>query len=448
MITSKQNNPGAARFGLVLLSVAFLLAGVQPAAAVPQIMNDYGDQMAWRSAEINSMGGTGVALYRGGMSNIFNPAFLADEESVRIDLGFSLDQEHEDRFVPLFNSFDSFVEDAAIASNRFHYWQSNFALAQRLNTEGMPVTLGLSLTDRNPFQYNFYEEVRNPAFYPEGDRDVLIEEREFEVSGTLRNLSMGAGLELHERFSLGATVHYAFGKRKETTSVSDNWEEDGSYRIEEEMDLEGLNFTLGLKSTLNNRMEIGFAWESQLLAEGDTSGEMHFANPDSVFTSVSIALSDTYFRYPNIFRGGLTFRPRTDPKTVFTMELEYIPWDEMADSRFPGYDNPRNLQDTKDVRIGLEHTFYNGSPMRFGFRHANSYLDRDASCSFFTAGVGIPYSKGMFSASLELGKVVSIQDHIFPYVPSEELDEAYEADPQARVVDTRFRLGVGYSLSY
>ena len=447
MITSKQKNLGSAVPSLVLFSVFFLLVGVHPAAGVPQIMTEYGDQFAWHGAEINGMGGTGTALYRGGLSNIFNPAFLAEEQSVRLDAGFSLDQEHEDRFVPLFDSFDSYVTDMAIASNRYHYWQSGFSVAQRLNGEGRPVTVALSLTDRYPFQYNFYEEVRNPEFYPVEDRDILMEEREFEVSGALRNLSLGAGVELHERFAVGAAVHYAFGTRTETITLRDNWEEDGSYRFEEEMDLQGVNFTLGLKGKLNNRVDVGFAWESQLSADGGTDGEMHYADPDSNFTSMSISLDDTYFRYPNIFRGGVTFRPRTDPATVFTIELEYIPWHEMADSRYPGYDNPRNLEDTKDVRIGLEHTFYNGMPLRFGFRHANSYLDRDAHCSFFSAGIGVPYQMGMFSASLELGKVTNDQVHIFPY-DSDEFGDAYTAAPQARVEDTRFRLGVGYSLSF
>ena len=447
MINSKQKNPGTERILPVLLSVAFLLAGVLPASAVPALMTDYGDQFAWRGAEINGMGGTGSALYRGGLSTIYNPAFLVDEESVRLDVGFSLDQEHEDRFVPLYDAFESYVTDAAIASNRYHYWQAGFGFAQRLNSEGKPVTVGVSLTDRYPFHYNFYEEVRNPEFYPVEDRDYVLEERNYEVSGALRDLSVGAGLELNEMFSVGAAVHYAFGTRTETISLSDNWEEDGSYRIEQDMELDGVNFTLGVKTVVNERLELGVAWESQLKATGDTSGEMHFANPDSVFTSVNISLDDTYFRYPNIFRGGLTFRPRTDPRTVFTMEVEYIPWEEMVDTRYPGYDNPRHLEDTRDVRVGLEHTFYNGVPLRFGFRHANSYLDRDAHCSFFTAGGGVPYGNGMISVSVELGKLTSVQEHVFGYDAS-EFGDAYHADPVATVEDTRFRVGVGYTLSY
>ena len=59
------------------------------------------------------MGNTGAALYRGGMSNIYNPAFLIGEESHRLDMGLSLDQQHEDRFVPIFDGFQSFVADVS-----------------------------------------------------------------------------------------------------------------------------------------------------------------------------------------------------------------------------------------------------------------------------------------------------------------------------------------------
>ena len=129
MINCKLNKPDAVKTGLVLLSLSVLLAGALPAFGVPQIMSPYGDQMTWRTAEVNGMGGTGVALYRGGISAVFNPAFLTEAEATRVAAGLALDQEHEDRFLPLFDGFDNYVTDAAIASNRFHYWQGGLGLA-------------------------------------------------------------------------------------------------------------------------------------------------------------------------------------------------------------------------------------------------------------------------------------------------------------------------------
>ena len=447
-MSTRMTSGTTARGGLVFLGLLAMIAAACPAAAAPQIMSDYGDQMPWYSTEINAMGGTGAALYRGGISNILNPAFLAEETSYRLDLGLSLDQEAEDRFQPLFDSFDNYVADAAIASNRQQYWQTGFGFAARVLQERFPMTVAVSLTDRYPFGYTFDEELRSPFIHNDPtERDQILEDRVYEVSGTLRDLSLGVGLDLGERFSLGAAMHYAFGTRKVVARVRDQHiplgEDDRSYRNETEFDLSGVNWTLGLRGQLNERVEVGIAWESQLSADGTFSDSRHTATPDTTIMSEY----EGYYRYPNSYRAGLTFRPRTDPRTTFSLEVEYKPWSEMADSEHPGYDNPRNLADVTDVRVGLEHLFYNGMPLRFGFRYLESYADKEASASVFSAGLGMPFGDGMFSFSLELSKITSIQDHIFGY-PDDYLGDAYLADPQARVEDTRFRLGAGYKLNF
>ena len=86
-MTNRQSNTlEASMLRLTVLTCLLLLAVAGPAWSVPQIMTEYGDQMPWLGADINAMGGTGAALYRGGMSNIFNPAFLATAKSHRLDL--------------------------------------------------------------------------------------------------------------------------------------------------------------------------------------------------------------------------------------------------------------------------------------------------------------------------------------------------------------------------
>jgi|GEM_PF-1351937 len=449
MINRMMNNPGLKKVCLALLTLLWMLAAALPASAVPQIMTEYGDQMGWRQTDVNAMGGTGTALYRGAMSNIFNPAFLVLEENSRFDASLSLDQEHEDRFQPLFDNFNSWVADAGIASNRNHYWQTGFGIASRLGNTDTPLTASLSLVDRYPFQYRFDEELRNPSPYnPQGDepaRDMIIEDRMRKVTGTLRNLSVGVGVGVDERIQIGGAVHYAFGTRTETRSVTDYVDADGddSYHHVDEFAMNGINFSLGLRGVITERVEVGIAWESQLSATGDLQKTQWEAATDTTVETTESA----YYRYPNIYRAGLTFKPQTDPRTVFSIELEYIPWKEMADSQHDGYQNPQNLDAVTDVRIGLEHTFYNNVPLRFGFRHFNSYRDRDASSSVFSAGTGIPFGNGMFSASLELSKITSIQEHQFPY-PDEYFGDNFVSDPAARVEDTRFRLGVGYSVNF
>jgi len=65
-----------------LLMGSVLLVCASTAHAVPQLMTDYGDQVGWVSAESNAMGATGASVYRGGLSNIFNPAYLAMEKEL------------------------------------------------------------------------------------------------------------------------------------------------------------------------------------------------------------------------------------------------------------------------------------------------------------------------------------------------------------------------------
>ena len=446
MINRMRSKPSTGWAGSLLILLAVASVAV-PAGAVPQIMTAYGDQMPWLQADINAMGGTGTALYRGGMSNMFNPAFLVWEEGSRLDAGVCLDQEHEDRFQPLFDTFESYVTDAAIATNREHYWNTGFGAATRLGHGERPVVVGIALADRYPFQYRFWEELRNPSPYTPGSgepaRDQIIAQREREVTGTLRDLSVGVGYGVDEIISIGAAAHYAFGTRKDVMTERDLVDEDNSYNNIDEFEMNGVNFTVGLRGRVNERIEVGLAWESQLNVDGDRTVE-NYANDTGATTTDTWS---SYVRYPNRYRAGLTFRPRTDPRTVFTMEVELVEWSELADSEIPGYDNPQNLKDGKDVRIGLEHTFYNGMPIRFGFRHFDSFADREVSASVFSAGVGMPLGGGMLSGSLELSKLTAVLTHQFSY-PEDYFGDAYYSDPQARVEDTRFRVGVGYSVNF
>ena len=455
MNTNRLHNEGALQAGRpavrrMLPGVAAMLAVVMVAGAGfagPQLTSAYGDQLGWISAEINAMGGSGTALYRGGYSTVFNPALLSRASGYRLDGGLALDQEHEDRFQPLFDSFDSYVTDAAIASNRHHYFDTGFALAGRPGGEDSPFGVGLSLTERYPFNYTFTEELRNPSPYPPGTgepaRDAIIAERTREVSGALRDLSVGVGFEVNDRVSVGAAAHYGFGTRTEVMRSRDFVIPQDSYNHKSAFDMNGVNFTLGAHGVINERIEVGVAWESKLSADGDWTQTDYEAATDTTIET----MSDAYYKYPQTFRAGLALRPRTDPRTVFTMEMEYKTWSDMEDWRVPGDDNPQLLEDTTDVRIGVQHEFYNGMAARFGFRHIESYADRDASTSVFSAGVGAPLGGGMFSASVELAKLTTIQAHQFDY-PTDYFGDSFVVDPIARVEDTRFRIGAGYKVEF
>ena len=445
MKTSKHSFPSGVAAVVTATLISLALAG--QAGAGPQLTTKYGDQFSWYGAESAAMGGTGAAIYRGGLSTVFNPAFLVVETGKRMDGGIVLNQEHEDRFQPLFDSFDSWVIDAAIASNRSHSFQSDFGFARRVGSGPRAVAFGISLTDRLPFNYSFNEELRNPSPYPPGSgepaRDMLIAMRERKVTGTLHALSFGAAAETSEKVSVGAAFHYNFGTRNEETSSIDldNAGTNESYRSSQELKLAGLSASAGLRAQVNERLDLGFAVESNLKATGNWR-QQGFVAATSAVTDTT---TNAFYDYPWCARAGLAFRPRNDLPTIFTIDVEYRPWSDLRDGT---QDDPSTmLQDSADVRLGVQHTFYNGMPLRFGFRHINSYADRDAGMTAFTAGTGAKVGEGRLSASFELTKLTGVLAHQFPY-PTNYFGDSFVTDPMARVEDTRLRVGVSYAMEF
>lgn len=419
---------------LAVIACGAALGLAAPAALAGSALNFlYGEPETFIGAEINAMGGTGAAVFRGGASNVLNPALLTGVEGYRLDLGLSLDQRHEDRFTPLWDSFGNYVVDTAIASNRQHSFGTGFGFAADLEKYGLPLAAGISLIDRYDFGYDFEEEIRNPTTYTDG-RDQILQERGLEVEGVLRDLSLGVAWEADPRFSFGAAVHYAFGDRDEHWLVRDF--EDPASGLDErrEFDMSGVNFSLGTSVALDERLTLGFSWETPLTVDGDADTTLApFAAPLEDYPG------EGEVEYPSRYRFGMAYYPRNELRTVFTVDMILSRWSDLTDDRFA--EDPV-LEDTYDVRIGLQHVFYNGVPLRFGFRHVDSYADFEAGRSTFTAGIGKPLAAGMIDVSVELGKITYNQEHWFEY-PAD-----YESAADARVEETNFRLGVGYRVDF
>jgi len=431
-------NPVVVLMPLVLIHVASLLVlAALPAAAVPYVDSEYGSQAFFLSPEINAMGGTGVALYRGGLTSIYNPAFLVIEEAQRFDISFSAEVQTEDRYVPLYDSFQSIVVDTDIASNRNNYFYGALGYARRLISGSTPVTLGLSLTERYPFNYTFEEEIRDPDSFSD-PRDRILEDRAYEVDGALRFLSAGLAVGLDEVFALGGSVNYAFGEREEVWRSRHFLSPAESFHETISFSQDGVNFALGARLKASERWEFGLSWESRLKVSGSQTREITYGvAPDSV----QIASERHSVKYPYILSGGLAYRPRNIPRTVFTLDLVFSNWSELEDTREVPSDFV-NLRDTLDYRFAIQHSFYNGVPVWFGFRHLNSYANQEANANYFSAGLGMHFVKGLLEFSVEIGKIVSEQEHLFEY-PS-----GFEVEPTARVEDSTFRFGFGYRISW
>ena len=415
----------------VLLALVLLLAGAGSAVAgqVPDVR--YGQAESFLHPEIDGMGGTGTAVFHGGFATVTNPALLSAAAGWRVDGGAALSQDHEDRFQPLYDSFNSYVTDTAIASNRHHFFDSGFAVARSL---GGPFAMGASLTTAYAYDYEFGEELRDPDSFAD-PRDRILEERVWKLDGSLRDAAAGLSWQVGPHVALGAAFHYVFGTIDDDRDRRFFLSPEDSYSDHASWDADGIRATYGVLIDAGTRLDLRFAVTTPMDVSGDVTTISATASPDTVVGSVV----GRKVRYPKQFRAGLAYYPRSRPRTVFAADVVWTEWSELADDAAP---DQRPLEDTMDVRLGVRHTFYNGVPVTFGFRRVDSYADNAAGTSMFTGGVGIPYQQGMFSVDVELSKVTSVQEHVFPY------PAGYSTAPTARVESTRFRVSAGFRYQF
>ena len=125
-----------------------------------------------------------------------------------------------------------------------------------------------------------------------------------------------------------------------------------------------------------------------------------------------------YYRYPNIFRGGLTFRPRTDPRTVFTIEagIHALERDRATASMSWPRMNPQNLDKTWTSASVWSTRSTTGCPCGSVSATSTAMPTGTPVRRIFTGGNGHSLSAaGCCPFRWRLSKITSVQEHQFPY---------------------------------
>ena len=405
---------------LALLGPA-LFAG--SAHALTTLDAAYGTPWDAESAKVAAMGSVGTALFQGSGNLISNPAMLAQMESrFLVELNGGIFQANEDRFQPLYNSFDSYVTDTVIASNRNSYGQFQGGVLFRLSKD-RKMTLGVGIFDRYLFDYDYFEEVRDPSPFVD-TRDAVIQVRDYKVQGRLHSITAGYGMELIPQLSLGLGVNYYYGTLDHRVSTStmpiyeDTFLSDpGSSAFDH--DLSGWSVSLGLEGTVSERVDLGVSFESAFTAEGAITSQ------DSTIGSwvpydrsqkvLEVGSSDVQVKYPGTLRAGVTLHPRNLLATTFAVDVVRRFWEDVSSDsyRTEAFTERNALRDTWDVRVGLEHIFYNKVPARFGFRYLENYADPESERSIFSAGLGWSAGEYTLDLALQYHRQTTRQNYLF-----------------------------------
>jgi hypothetical protein len=384
---------------LTLIGTA-LATGVEAASFLDRA---FGTPELGVSARARAMGGAGAALGDGGLgilSQPVSPLLSSDDphaRGFRVQLAAGLQRVSENRMVPLYDTFDSYVHETAIAVNDHSYGRLDLGATWTDPRLG-GVVIGFSSVEAYDPRYDYFDERRTTA-----TTDQIVSEAYIETDGTLRATGLAVARELGYGVSVGTGAHFYSGKITDRDALVSRQAGVTGRTEETERTLRGISMTLGAGWRINERLQAALSWESGPRVNDDWTA---FVDDSTVAGS---GLERTVYWPARVHLGG-AYRPRNTLRTTFVADVIWTAWSAVTDPFDPG----ASLSDTWDVRFGLEHRYLRDLPGRIGFRYERSPHMREADRAWFTFGAGWQMERWMVDGAVEVGKRTSRQEPLWP----------------------------------
>jgi len=348
-----------------------------------------GSQVFQGSAKSGGMGEVFQLTESTPLSLTLNPSLLARSDKLNVTGSYRFMMVEDDWSLPVHDSFDAILGYETYASNRNIYHNGDLSI----NTGAIPSVANLAFAigylPAYDFNYNFHQEVRDRNTQSE-PLDKLVADAYVESDGAVHSISFGGAGGYGERFYLGLSVDYLFGSYDMTVRLANMnadklpcWESAPSETAEvfSASDLSGTRLRIGATYVVNKRVELAATYTGKAELDGKytSSGGFGAYSPwkDGVGESFKL-------KYPASVGFGISYKPRNELRTVVEADVRFTQWSK-ADN---GALEDLVLDDIYEFFIGIEHTFYNGRPLRFGFNYKPSPVDKEVAQSAVTAGSG------------------------------------------------------------
>lgn len=333
----------------------------------------------------------GFAMGSAGMYNnmrpagfVMNPANLtAQQKSVGLDVNALINRAADTRMIPLYNSFDNYIDDAVYASNINNFTDFSGAGFGSVAFAKFRFGLGAYHTPYASFDGKYREEIRNNRNTDNDGYPEKIAQNDIENEGTLFKTGMAFAVAYEFADYWNANLGFDFAMMtadvtQETTIRWTDWSRQQvaasvvlpEYRRIAEWELEGQHMKLGAAFRLGPRLGLGFAYTPKTTLDRSGSDYTHRdAYRNTPMDSTLVDLEGDY-DLPTEMRIGFSYFPRNIMNTIFNMDLEMVSFSESMDF----------FDDVYNVYVGVEHHIVNRIPLRLGFQAVNSYhLDSQAA---------------------------------------------------------------------
>lgn len=363
-----------------------------------------GSQVFQGSAESGGMGEVFQLTETTPLSLTLNPSLLARSDKMSAYGSYRFMMVEEDWSLPVHDSFDALLGYETYSSNKNVYHNGDLSFS----TGALPAAAGLAFAvgymPAYDFNYNFHQEVRDRNSQAE-PLDKLVADAYVESEGSIRSISFGGAGGYGEKLYLGLSVDYLFGDYDLTLRLANLdanklpcWESapDETAQVFSASDLSGMRFRVGATYVVTERIELAATYTGSAELDGEYAfgSGLGGYSPWDEFEGESFKL-----KYPASVGVGISYKPRNELRTVVEADVRFTQWSKAENQALEGF----VLDDVYEWFLGIEHVFYNGRPLRFGFNYKPSPEDKEAAQSAVTAGSGFDVYGLDLDFSLSIG---------------------------------------------
>lgn len=357
-----------------------------------------------RSAALGSAATAGGNNLADMMLNPANISYLDD--NINAQLSFDVNGVTENRTMPLFNFFDSYVDDATYASNFDMFGHFAVFGHYRRNFDYFDFDLALSYRPFTSYDGYYEEQVRNNEGSDFDNYPPILATNFIRSEGNLYALAAAAaisfdrGTDLFGKSSLALEIMNLSGDQlleKEivwSEYAHENAVVQDLYQMRERS-MEAMHYRIGVRTAISGRVGLGLMYvpSTNLDVTDEVAGE---ADEDIVL--------------PSSFRIGLVYMPRNILRTYVNADVEFVQWP----------DTDEHLFDAVNYYVGLEHQFPHTVPFRLGFRYEISPSYKVKGEEFVTPGPVI-------MTAISAGTGFKILDRFNLDLAAEFANRSYEA---------------------
>jgi hypothetical protein len=346
------------------------------------------------------MGSVGMNSEANGTATHINPAQLSQITGLNVNLDYRMTYARENWSFPAHDNFDGYLVDNIYSQSGVVYPDAGFALAYKAQNVKFAPGIGISYHPLRDFRYNYEEEVRESSGYAQpNERDSLISINNVKNTGRYYAFGLGAGWELNKYITFGLALNYSpamtGSERKFEKNVlyPDTTQTDTGERSK--ITPESFSyFLVGFNIIPNDRYQFGFTYQTEYTVDAS----FHSYNIPRTILEIG--------RYEEVnpvrLGAAFSYHPRSALLSYLEVEFHYTYWSnyrwrEKSTFTVYGADTVStivdttyfdNLENSWEVRVGVEHQFYSKIPARFGFRIFPNPENRRIMATVISAGTG------------------------------------------------------------